>query len=252
MSYILDALKKAEKDRGLAEVPTLETVHDLPAKKKTGAWIAAGCGALCLIAAAWLFFSASSERIEPEAPVSIVINQVAETPEIEDSKPLHENRAAIVQSSSMPVSGGIAMNPSAPETAKSPAAAQPEAKPQAAAVKPESSGTNEPEAKPRIAVTEPESHSPKEPETKPSVTVTADGTTRKSPQISRNLPSLREIAATMKISVHIYSDDPDERLVFIDGTKYREGAHMKQDCVLEEITPEGAVLRRGEETFTLR
>ncbi|MBN2319906.1 MAG: hypothetical protein JXR49_12545, partial [Acidobacteria bacterium] len=32
MSYILDALKKAERERGMTQVPTLSTVHDIDGK----------------------------------------------------------------------------------------------------------------------------------------------------------------------------------------------------------------------------
>lgn len=35
MSYILDALKKAERDRRRAHVPSLATMHSVPAERRT-------------------------------------------------------------------------------------------------------------------------------------------------------------------------------------------------------------------------
>ena len=55
MSYILDALKKAERERGIAKVPTLTTVHDIYERPRNHSWgipvavtllLAAGLGSL--------------------------------------------------------------------------------------------------------------------------------------------------------------------------------------------------------------
>jgi len=255
MSYILDALKKAERERGLTDVPRLETVHDLPLEKKTGVWIAAGCSVLCLIAAGWMFFSVSSGRIESKTPAPVTIDQGSVT---EDSESLSENRESIVQSSntppvSKPVSGGIARNRPIPETVNAPVAAVPKAKPRTAVAEPESSSLDvktEPAVAANTDVTmqiSPPVDDSAELSAPDAATPTVAG--QESPQISGNLPSLREIAASMKVSVHIYSENPDERIVFINGKQRKEGAYLEQDCVLESITPEGVVLKRREETF---
>jgi general secretion pathway protein B len=260
MSYILDALKKAEKERGLTEIPTLETVHGLPAGKKTGVWIAAGCGALCLIAAVWLFFPASSEPlspVEPNVPASSALNPPEHGAAAEDSRFAPENRGPVTQSVHTPDSENLAPAPPITEPAKVSVDAARETRLQDMAAKPE-----------------PELSSPNV-KTKPSVSAITDAVTQKSqpdynrpalaapaaeipaaarqepPKTSGNLPSLREIAASMNISVHIYSENPDERMVFINRNQYREGARLEHDCVLESITPEGVILRRGEETFAI-
>src|SRR5574339_368488 len=54
MSYILDALKKAERERGLAEVPTLETIHDHRTKIWIRPWMVPGLFLLGIIVALWL------------------------------------------------------------------------------------------------------------------------------------------------------------------------------------------------------
>jgi hypothetical protein len=42
--------------------------------------------------------------------------------------------------------------------------------------------------------------------------------------------------------VHVWADRPAERLVFINGRKYVQGDRIEEKAVLEEITPEGALV----------
>jgi general secretion pathway protein B len=212
MSYILDALKKAEKERGLAEIPTIDTVHDAPTRKKTGVWIAAGCGAVCLIAIVWLLFSTLYGPIESEAPTLISLNPDTET---KDSDPPPESREFVAQDFQRPVLDldAIALKLSFMEIADDYFAAEAE------------TDLLSDEAMP-------------------------DAVMWKPPQLTE-LSSLREIAESMKINLLSYSDIPDRRVVFINGVRYVEGAPLQHGCVLESITPSGVVLKRGEETFIL-
>ncbi len=50
----------------------------------------------------------------------------------------------------------------------------------------------------------------------------------------------------------MYSDVPAERMVFINGRKYVEGQAVNEDAVVEQITPEGAILRRQGKQIVLR
>ena len=269
MSYILDALKKAEMERGRTEVPTIETVHDIQVKKKTGVWITAGCGALCLIAAVWLFFSASPERSVSEVPAPVVINQGSA---IED---FPEERVSIVRSSVPVVSNDLIMNLSVPETADVPDVAESETSPRIVTAESEISGSAVPEAKLQIALAQPVNSKP-DVKTPPPVASTSGGSIRKTQtandvslvsasaaatptairngasKVSGTPPSLNEIAASMNVSVHIYSAEPEERLVFINKKQYKEGSFLEQDCIIESITPDGLVLKRGEETVVYR
>jgi hypothetical protein len=54
------------------------------------------------------------------------------------------------------------------------------------------------------------------------------------------------------LDVLVYSDLPAERLVFINGRKYVEGQAVDEETVLEQITPDGAVLRRADRQIMLR
>jgi general secretion pathway protein B len=46
----------------------------------------------------------------------------------------------------------------------------------------------------------------------------------------------------LKLTVHVWSDKPAERLVFINGRKYVQGDRIEDKVLLEEITPEGAAV----------
>jgi hypothetical protein len=54
MSYILDALKKAERERGSTRVPTPMTVHDYRGMQRNRFAVLAGGLAVCGVAA-WFF-----------------------------------------------------------------------------------------------------------------------------------------------------------------------------------------------------
>jgi hypothetical protein len=55
----------------------------------------------------------------------------------------------------------------------------------------------------------------------------------------------------IQIQVVLYSEVPAERLVFIDGRRYAEGDKVDADTVVERITPQGAVVSRRGQSFTL-
>jgi general secretion pathway protein B len=256
MSYILDALKKAERERGLTEVPRIDTVYGATVKKKTGAWIVAGIGVLCLIIAGGLFIFMSSGQFGSKTPAAAALNQGSA---VENSAPPSVNNDSIVQSSSAPpVSTDMAINQPKQETANAPVFAAPEIKQRTAVVEPArpdpKAGTETTVASISDAAV---SKSPAVADTAGLLTPAAAkpaAAVREQQQASGNMPSLREIANSMKknMGIHVYSDNPEKRLVFINGKRYREGDSLEQDCILEEITAEGVILKRKEETVVLR
>ena len=66
MSYILDALKKAERERGLNKVPTLPTVHDIDEKPAGRIWFYSTAALAILVVAVGIFLFIWS-RIDPPA-----------------------------------------------------------------------------------------------------------------------------------------------------------------------------------------
>ena len=46
----------------------------------------------------------------------------------------------------------------------------------------------------------------------------------------------------MRLDIHVYSNTPTERFVFINMRKYAEGQVIAEGATLERVTPDGAVL----------
>jgi len=233
MSYILDALKKAERERGIAQVPTLATVHDLQSTPRIRRWAASALLILC--AAAILWFAFLSPRSNKRS-VSSRTGEPSLSAEQSASKEIEPVPAGTVPASILqreppaPVKPAARREASTSEVRREDIPAAPpaiERRPGAAVKIPEPiqavAGVNDVEEKNPAAATTQE---------KPA--------------------SLREAMAKMTMTVHLFSDAKAERLVFINGRKYVEGDYVEGNYLLESITPEGAVLSYEGQRATLR
>ena len=63
-------------------------------------------------------------------------------------------------------------------------------------------------------------------------------------QVTAGLPAL-------SVDLHIYSDDPAKRVVFINGRRYQRGGVLVEGPTVEEINREGAVLSYHGRRFLL-
>lgn len=236
MSYILDALKKAERERGIAKVPTLETIHETPGKSRKGLWIAsAAVLSLLVITAGVLLFTGNGRGGDISAASNTAV-QPAHLPE-NSSQPT-ENTAAsepIRQSkkdfdSSAPAGSFTTVETDQPADSRAARLKIPAS----------STGTGKGEnytapANPakRNAVSGPgEIDSLATPPVPPSTDT----------EISGGAATLQEAIEGMKVSIHLYSSNPSKRTIFIDGRKYAEGDYVKGLYLVEAITPEGAIL----------
>lgn len=57
--------------------------------------------------------------------------------------------------------------------------------------------------------------------------------------------------ADLHLDIHVYSDDPAERFVFINMAKHREQSKLEEGPVVVEITPDGVILEHQGTTFLL-
>jgi general secretion pathway protein B len=55
----------------------------------------------------------------------------------------------------------------------------------------------------------------------------------------------------LHLDIHVYSDTPDERFVFINMAKHREGSKLEEGPVVIEIRPDGVVLEHQGTIFLL-
>lgn len=225
MSYILDALRRADSERERGAVPSLHSKQiapgvsdgddgDEPAGRSVQPlWWAVGGLSLALVGmAAWLVLGRSAVEPEPvrvappvaQAPVLPAPSLVLETPPAAAPQPAPEPVAAQpapVERKSVPVLTAPARVAAAPKPAPKPAE-----KPVAAAP-----------AAPRDEDTP-----------VPSISELPD-------DIRRQLP-------TLSVSGASYSKNPASRMLILNGQVFKEGDRVANDLVLEQIRLKSAVL----------
>lgn len=256
MSYILDALKKAERDRGLAQVPTLSTVHDLREKPPIRLWAASGLVVLCIAVFALLYFvglgaregakpSIAEEadsipgRSEPESPKAQVSADAAPVSVLSGISPA---TAALSDEAGIEMTAMGRQEPIGRERQEVqsdlPAAVN---RPMAIPSSDETIPKSPPQELTGIPAPEPQMEVPGVEEPAPMPLAAAEGAI-----------SLRDALEEMTMSILLYSENAAERLVFINGRKYVEGDTVEGNYLLESIAPDGAVLSYGGERAVLR
>jgi general secretion pathway protein B len=203
MSYILEALKKAQAERELGSAPTIHaaTIHAAPvrsAASRKPLLIGLGAGALVAGVTAFAMLRQSAPPPQPivvaaapapapapQAPVAVPVAPPAPAPVVEAPKPLPK-----------PV----------------------------AAVKPPEPPPPKPERVEPVAAPEP---APVE-DTAPPLSQLPEAIQREVPRIA--------------VGGYIYSANPADRLLLIDKVLRREGEEVAPGLVLERLLPKAAVL----------
>jgi general secretion pathway protein B len=272
MSYILDALKKAERERGIAHVPTLATVHELRAKSSVRLWAVSGLSIVCIGAALWFFLvqlkrdhrASPSSNTEVSAPVTnSPASELMGQPASAGRSPSAAHSPESLSASHSEVAGGtagstarmnpVAIPPPATETltetpliagyGSDAGARHPTQSNVSATISP--AGENSPGGQP--AATAENSSS------RQSVMPSRSGEAKPAAAGAQAKPlTLREAMSTMTMSILSYSENKADRLVFINGRKYIEGDYVEDRYLLESITPEGAVLSYNGERAVLQ
>jgi general secretion pathway protein B len=262
MSYILDALRKAERDRELSRVPTLVTAHGSAESVRRPQWVWAFTGALALsaVVASGIFWasrhSTPLREVAPSPPAAADASSSAQvsaeaTPRAVERVP--EAKAPVVARApgsavERPPGGGAPVRPEAApatppaSTARSgrPAAARP-------TEAPEASRAAAADLRPAPSSTRPVEAPTPAPASGGDLVAAPAGTPTPAPDVEAmraEPPASAQPVARLTLDVLVYSDVPAERLVFINGRKYVEGQTVDGDAVVEQITPSGAVLRR--------
>lgn len=213
MSYILEALRQAERERQQSQLPLLTTALPPPILRRW--WIGLILSGLLLNAVLLTIILTRPNRLPNQAPASVTLAQAP--------KP-------------SPIPATTLATPHL-EATRQPA----EPKPIPPAVTTRASSRKKPTAPmtelpssvraPAFQVKEPVSEPP------PLLDVLS-GNAR------RNIPA-------MKLDVHIHSGEAGQRFVVINGRRYREGERLEEGPTLEAITVSGATLRQGRQRFQL-
>lgn len=275
MSYILDALKRADAERALGEVPTLNAsaapwLDEAPASRQRGgrsgpaglgrglALGAAGAaGALGLaLLAAWAFW--------PTVPAAPPVAAAAVPTPVPAPAP------AAVAASASPLAPApsevqaralAAAPPSSPPAAAEPAPARPrsEAKAPPPARDRPAARTERAERTDaaRTALAPPPAARPAEtPRAAPSTT--PNTTPNTTPPPPERLPRLEDLSAEQRRSIPplsvsgaVHSADAASRMLILNGQLAREGDNISADLVLLRIEPRRAVLEQRGQRFTI-
>ena len=218
MSLILEALKKAQRDRARHQAPEAMLSRDATARKSRpmASW-AVIAGAVLLFASGgvvtWWWGRAAGPL--PATPA----REAGEHPAPPRSRPTPPAQPRPPEPSG---TGDVAGPPAASASVRRPAAAAPSA----ALVPP-----------PR------ESATPASVQSAPAPLATAVPVPRAEPKPAPPAsPSLAEVIPTLTLNALIYSEVKKERIVYIDGRRYAEGQRVNGLYLLEEITPQGVLL----------
>jgi general secretion pathway protein B len=84
------------------------------------------------------------------------------------------------------------------------------------------------------------------------------GSAQRQPSASDRVMTIDEVrldgslqVTDLHLDIHVYSDKPAERFVFINMVKHREQSRLKEGPVVSEITPDGVILEHQGTTFLL-
>ena len=232
MSYILEALRKAEQQRQLGDVPGLDAPQtETVVVKRQPPWTWLFIGVLIAALLGILFWPERGQNIaqKPFATQSVNVNQAPVSRVEAVAEPVRPQARVVgrppVFQQQRPEPALIPI----PPAPVAPAATQAAAK-QATQTAAASASQHRPGRVSQAA--------PAKTDELPVW-----------PQVDSTLFS--QIGDNLRLDVHVYAEKPAERFVLINLQKYREGDQLQEGPVLETVTPEGVVLSYQGERFRM-
>lgn len=246
MSLILDALKRAERERRGEPAPVLEGAPPAagPRPSSLGRWRLLGIGALVLVLAAlgwslWHKPSAPESQPGPIKEAAVPTPGFAPVPATQSppAQPLPESAPAVIPgiesvASLEEVTEGVVEAPVVP-----PAPVSPTPEPASRAEAPPAVET----APAPQAVVEPETARPIPP------ALTQPAPVRRLREMP---PDYRADFPALTVEVHVFERSPAQRFVMVNGRRYKEGERMSEGPQILEIVREGIVVEfRGQKVL---
>ena len=241
MSFILDALRKSEHARQKQIGPALADVPVVAARPKSNVWATAAIALLVVNLVAIGIVLLGRSRDGDSQAVAPPPETVAKPPTVETNAtarrapPPPMLRPAAEGARAKPGRNALRdeIVPAAPRPA---AASEPPSGPPAVRVTPARAGTVTYQALTDL----------EESRNGPGAVQPA----------SEQLPRLDEIPSQgglpdLQLQLHVYSTEPRERFVFINGQKYTDGDTLREGPLVEQITSDGVVLSRNGHRFML-
>jgi general secretion pathway protein B len=227
MSYILEALKKAEQQRGLGRVPGLDSVHEQARGGARRRWLWALTGVLILNVAVLLVVVWPEQWWDRRVELAV---QSAPPPADYPSEALSEQP----------------LSPRAVQAEVPHPTGEPARQPLLSAPAPEEQ--RQQQLPPRPAVVGDAQIAARPQHTEPGSSEAVRIPTW--PQIPGYL--LEQLSGSLRLDVHVFATQPADRFVLINMKKYHQGQQLQEGPRLDEITADGVILTLRGEKFRLQ
>jgi general secretion pathway protein B len=249
MSFILEALKKSEREREAGDAPLSPGVPARSRRRSSSRrtpWPAVLTGLLLLgaVGAGWWLVARMAGEPVSEPPAAVVEPDVF--PPVEERRPVDK-------APTVPAPGHrISPHAEVAEPAKQPL---PAVRVTAPVLEPAKS---DPPA-PRVEAPQTVTAKPGSADSSATLSAremvadaNASGDAALPPRLGRLPYDLQQAVRPLRLDVHVYDEDPAGRFVMINGQTFAQGADIKAGLVLERIAREGAVLSWKGQVFLLR
>jgi len=261
VSFILDALRKSEHERQRQTGPALVESAVAPPRPRSNVWPTVAIVLLLVNIVAIgvvLLMKSGSEPETASAPAAAT----ATTPSVPASPPPAAAPAAATAAQAsvtrtLPEPQLVAPPPPAPPNAPLRAARNPLEDEMAAseAAPPADTSLAAAQAPPGPAAVRATRPGTVVYQTLPEADVATNYAPAPAPAAA-NLPTADEIVARgglpeLRLELHVYSNRPQDRFVFLNGRRYREGDTTAEGAAIQEITPDGVIMSAGGNRFLL-
>lgn len=264
MSFILDALRKSEHERQRQTGPALVEVAVAAPKPKPNRWASAAIALLVvnLVAIGVLLIIKANEgpstaATEPAAAApATAVPEAAPAAASATTAPAPAAQASISQSLPEPpvAAPQPVLRPTATPAAGSRNRLEDEVSGLAPAMEPEAAAAAAAPPPGPAAVT-PSRRGSVVYQSLPEAGLAPAEEPAPAPAAS-NLPRADDMTARgalpeLRLELHVWSTKPQERFVFVNGRRYREGDTTADGAKVEEITREGVIMNSGGNRFLL-
>ncbi len=242
MSYILDALKKSERERALGHVPGLETEQEPhTGSRRRWGWLLAGLVLINVFVLAWLLGERAARPVAPtQASVEMPLPQaqIPVLPALSETDVQTKPLRRVTLSAAQPAVTGEDSLAAGPQTDASVVPGR-----VVMATEPLSLADDIPESV--VAVEQVpllQDTTVPQVESAPLPPQLAATTASDIPAWRDLDPALRAQLAEPTLDVHVYSNEPERRFILVDLRKYREGDTLSNGAEVYEITHDGAIM----------
>ena len=262
MSYILDALKKSDRERKQGEVPDLQSDHGLrfghgKREKRSSFWIWLSGGALLSLSALVLYWGMQRNSVVLQEKISALeksVVQLKEQPVSVAVHPLVVKEESVPQPLMSEEKNDFAVMPSpavSPKTVLQPLVMETEGDKGLVADKAQQPMIEEKTViKPEYVLQKLQSKVVAAPP--PSVASEIALEKAEALPLVQDLPaSVQKILPPLKLAGHVYAKDAAKRMIMINNRICREGDLIENQLVLEQIVWEGVVLRYQDIRFRM-